>query len=254
MQPSPKKQRGALSQKEHGLINGLEYSLHAQLNWIVVTTMTSSVVQCAASVCSLCRSSGVAFHKPCRFGENNTSDMGIWYCPYSLGLHVIILDYCLIYIGGGILIWIFETLTTLTLEMMGWSTSMAVARPSSILDPRLVWGSCGHFLQHKRCDQPVKLALYAIGCLSSLPCRHCVKPANSAPGGEASLVIGSCKNVSKLERKVLLFSRPSCRADSKRRQNGRAAPSTDQQQHNSTEWFSELLSGVTVKSLSWRFS
>ena len=42
--------------------------------------------------------------------------------------------------------------------------------------------------------------LDAIGCLPSLPCRHCVKPAYSAPGGKASLVIGSRKNVKKLER------------------------------------------------------
>ena len=43
---------------------------------------------------------------------------------------------------------------------------------------------------------------------------HCVKPANSAPGGKASLVIGSSKTVSKLERNVLLFSRPLCKLKS----------------------------------------
>ena len=58
----------------------------------------------------------------------------------------------------------------------------------------------------------VLLTLSAIGCLPSLPCRPCVKPANSAPGGEASLPIGSRKNVSEAERNVLLFSRPFCRA------------------------------------------
>ena len=60
----------------------------------------------------------------------------------------------------------------------------------------------------------VQITLYAIGWLSSLPCRHCVKSANSAPGGKASLVIGSRKNVSETERNVLLFSRPFCRANS----------------------------------------
>ena len=39
----------------------------------------------------------------------------------------------------------------------------------------------------------VQMTLYAIGCFSSLPCRHGVKPAISAPGGIASLVIGSRK-------------------------------------------------------------
>ena len=34
---------------------------------------------------------------------------------------------------------------------------------------------------------------------------HCVKSANSTPGGKASLVIGSRKKVVKLERNVLLF-------------------------------------------------
>ena len=60
--------------------------------------------------------------------------------------------------------------------------SLAVARPRSILDCTLFWGGCCHFLQHKRRDQ-VQLTLYAIGCLPSLACRHCVKPANSVPGG-----------------------------------------------------------------------
>ena len=54
----------------------------------------------------------------------------------------------------------------------------------------------------------VQMTLYAIGCLPSFPCRLCVKPANRAPGGKASLVIGSRKNVSKLQRNLLLFSRP----------------------------------------------
>ena len=39
----------------------------------------------------------------------------------------------------------------------------------------------------------VQLTLYAFGCLPSCPCRHRVKPANSVPGGEARLVIGSRK-------------------------------------------------------------
>ena len=51
----------------------------------------------------------------------------------------------------------------------------------------LVWGSCCHFLQHKRWDQRA-LSLYAIGCLPSLPCRRRVKPANSAgQEGESQL-------------------------------------------------------------------
>ena len=54
---------------------------------------------------------------------------------------------------------------------------------------------------------PVQLTLYTIGCFLSLPCRHRVKTANSAPGGEASLVIGSRKNVSEAEGNVLLFCR-----------------------------------------------
>ena len=46
---------------------------------------------------------------------------------------------------------------------------------------------------------------YTIGCLPSLPCRHCVKPANSAAGGKDSFVIGSRKNVSKLEKCITLL-------------------------------------------------
>ena len=66
----------------------------------------------------------------------------------------------------------------------------------------------------------VQMTLYAIGCLASLPCLPCVKQGKSAPGGKASLVIGSRKIVSNLERNVLLFSRPFCRANSNRWQNG----------------------------------
>ena len=66
----------------------------------------------------------------------------------------------------------------------------------------------------------VELTLYTIGCLLSLPCPHCVQPANSAPGGEASLVIGSHKNISEAERNVLLFSRPCCKANSNLWQKG----------------------------------
>ena len=44
------------------------------------------------------------------------------------------------------------------------------------------------------------------------------------PGGKASLVIGSRKYEPKRERNVLLFSRPFCRANSNRRQNGRGHP------------------------------
>ena len=69
--------------------------------------------------------------------------------------------------------------------------------------------------------------VYAIGCLPSLPCRHCVKPPNSSPRGKASLVIGSCKNVSKLERNVWLFSRPLCRANSNDGRMGGATQSSD---------------------------
>ena len=67
--------------------------------------------------------------------------------------------------------------------------------------------------------------MYTIGCLPSLTCRHCVEPANSVPGGEASLVIGSRKNISEAERNVLLSSRPFCKANSNRRQNGLGVPS-----------------------------
>ena len=43
--------------------------------------------------------------------------------------------------------------------------------------------------------------------------------------------IGSRKNVLKLERNVLLFSRPLCRANSNRRQNGRGYPVLRHVQH-----------------------
>ena len=56
----------------------------------------------------------------------------------------------------------------------------------------------------------VQMTLYAIGCLASLPCLPCVKQGKS----------GSRKIVSNLERNVLLFSRPFCRANSNRWQNG----------------------------------
>ena len=64
--------------------------------------------------------------------------------------------------------------------------------------------------------------VYAIG--RQIACRRFpVVIANSATGGKASLVIGSPKNVSKQERNALL-SRPLCRANSNRRQNGRGYP------------------------------
>ena len=53
----------------------------------------------------------------------------------------------------------------------------------------------------------VQLTRYVIGCLPSLPCRHCVKPANSVRRGKPGLVICPRKNVSEAERNVLLFSR-----------------------------------------------
>ena len=56
----------------------------------------------------------------------------------------------------------------------------------------------------------VQTTLYSIGCLPSVPRRHCVK--GEKPGGKASLVIGSRKNVLEAERNVLLFSRPFFRA------------------------------------------
>ena len=86
----------------------------------------------------------------------------------------------------------------------GKRCSLAVARPSSVVDR-----SRCHFLQHKRRDQrsPVQLTLYAIGCLPSLPCRRCVKPANGAPRGRnASLVIGSRKKGSKPRKKLLCIA------------------------------------------------
>ena len=63
--------------------------------------------------------------------------------------------------------------------------------------------------------------------LLSLPCRHCVKPVNSASGGKASLVIGSRKSVLEAERNVLLLSRPCCRANSNRPQNVLGVPSLE---------------------------
>ena len=48
----------------------------------------------------------------------------------------------------------------------------------------------------------VQTTLYAIGCLPSLPCRRCVKPANSAPGGEASLVIVSRKKTYQKQKEM----------------------------------------------------
>ena len=91
----------------------------------------------------------------------------------------------------------------------------------------LVWGSCCHFFQHKRRDQRalVQLTLYAIGCLPSLPCRRCVTPANSAPGGKASLLIGSRKKGIETRKKcIALLQTTFCRATSNRRQNGRGYP------------------------------
>ena len=103
--------------------------------------------------------------------------------------------------------------------------SLAVARPSSIVDCTLVWESCCHFLQHKRRDQRAELNWL---CTQLAARRHfpvvIVLNQPSVPGGKASLVIGSRKNVSKLERNVLLFSRPFCRANSNRRQNGQGYP------------------------------
>ena len=46
--------------------------------------------------------------------------------------------------------------------------------------------------------------VYAIGCLL-LPCCHCVKPSNSAPGGKASLVIGSRKKRIETKNKCIAF-------------------------------------------------
>ena len=68
-------------------------------------------------------------------------------------------------------------------------------------------GEHSYIAHYIRDREPFRTQLvYAIGC--------CVKPANRAPGGKASLVIGSRKNVSNLERNVLLFSRPFCRENS----------------------------------------
>ena len=76
--------------------------------------------------------------------------------------------------------------------------SLAIARPSTIVDFMLVWEKLSSFSSaQEACSTGlVQMTLYAIGCLPSLSCRHCVKPANSAPGGKACLVIGSRKNVS----------------------------------------------------------
>ena len=51
----------------------------------------------------------------------------------------------------------------------------------------------------------VQMTPYAIGCLPSLPCRHCVKPAKSAPGGKASLVIGSRKTIEIRKKRMVLL-------------------------------------------------
>ena len=47
------------------------------------------------------------------------------------------------------------------------------------------------------------MTVRTIGCLPSLSCRHCVKPANSAPGGKATMVIGSRKNIPKSRKKSI---------------------------------------------------
>ena len=88
--------------------------------------------------------------------------------------------------------------------------SLVIARPSSIVDRKAAVIS---FSTRGVINGPVQMTLYAIGCLPSFPCRHCVKSANSAPRGKASLVIGSHKNVSEAERNVLPFFRPFCRAE-----------------------------------------
>ena len=82
------------------------------------------------------------------------------------------------------------------------------------------------YIVHYICDRELfrTQLLYAIGCLPTLPCRHCVKPANNTTGGKASLVISSRKNASKLEGNVLLSSRPLCRANSNRRRVVRGYP------------------------------
>ena len=61
--------------------------------------------------------------------------------------------------------------------------SMAIARPSPIVGCTMVWGSCCHFLQHKRRDQRVMLNRIRtqLAACRHFPVRHCVKPANSAP-------------------------------------------------------------------------
>ena len=124
----------------------------------------------------------------------------------------------------------------------GFLPSLAIARPSSIVDCMLVWGGCCHCVpsaQEAWSTGVVQTTLYTIGCFPSLPgkqgthrqpvwifpCRRCVKPPNSAPGGKASLEIGSRESGSEAGRNVLLLSRPCSRANSNRRQNGLGVPS-----------------------------
>ena len=49
------------------------------------------------------------------------------------------------------------------IHSVGLATSLAIVRPSSIVDCTLVSGGCCHFLQHKRRDQRanVQMTLYA---------------------------------------------------------------------------------------------
>ena len=62
--------------------------------------------------------------------------------------------------------------------------SLAIARPSTIVDFTLVWEKLSSFSSaQEACSTGlVQMTLYAIGCLPSLSCHQCVKPANSAPG------------------------------------------------------------------------
>ena len=81
-----------------------------------------------------------------------------------------------------------------------WSTRGVINGPSSN-DSASNWPACRRF--------PVLVVL---------------KQPMARQGEKASLSIGCRKNVSEAEQNVLLFSRPFCRANSNRRQNGRGYP------------------------------
>ena len=122
----------------------------------------------------------------------------------------------------------------LCLVQMKVRHSLAIARPSSIID--WAWSgeaaviffsirgvinglSSNHSVRNCIVLQPIRPTI-TDDVLWRVTGKHCVKPANSVPGGKASLVIGSSESGSETGREVLLLYSPCCRANSNRRQNG----------------------------------